>query len=229
LVDVSKRYYKTYQLALAETQAYLQRQGHSVQLTPLSAAQFWQMKRERFPDADIAFCSGLRHDQIELFLANVEDIVNQPLLLREDRLQPDVSHSLAHLQQYDIPLSVVTLRWQEQAQQLLQQFHIDHYFKQICGAADGSGAYSNFIEGKQAILSGLVRPMSADARRNTWIIGDTEADILAGQALGLSTVALSCGIRSQAYLQRLAPTTVQPNLKMAVHYLLTHAVEHSSP
>jgi hypothetical protein len=27
LVDVSKRYYKTYQLAIAETQAYLQRRG----------------------------------------------------------------------------------------------------------------------------------------------------------------------------------------------------------
>jgi phosphoglycolate phosphatase len=229
LVDVSKRYYKTYQLALAETQASLQRQGHPLQLTSLSAAQFWQMKRERIPDADIAFCSGLRHDQIELFLASVEDIVNQPLLLREDCLQPDVLRSLAHLQQHDILLSVVTLRWQEQAQQLLQQFQIDHYFKQICGAVDGSGAYSNFVEGKQALLSDLVRPLSTDARQNAWIIGDTEADILAGQALGLSTVALSCGIRSQAYLKRLEPTTVQPNLQMAVQYLLTHTINHPSP
>jgi phosphoglycolate phosphatase len=229
LVDVSKRYYKTYQLAISETQAYLQRRGQALQLTPLNAAQFWQMKRERVPDADIAFCSGLRHDQIELFLASVQDIVNQPLLLREDRLQPDVSPSLACLQQYDIPLSVITLRWQEQAQQLLQQFQIDHYFKQICGAADGSGAYDNFVEGKQALLSDLVRPMSMDARRNAWMIGDTEADMLAGKALGLSTIALSCGIRSQAYLQRLEPTTVQPDLKTAVHYLLTHTVHRKHP
>ncbi|HEY9825021.1 MAG TPA: HAD family hydrolase [Stenomitos sp.] len=219
LIDVSRRYYKTYQLAIAETQAYFQGQGRSLMLTPLSASQFWQMKQERLPDADIAFCSGLRHEQIDLFLSNVLEIVNQPILLHEDRVQPGVDESLATLRQCGAKLSVVTLRCQTQAVQLLQQFHLAHYFDSICGAADNSAAYQNYAEGKQALLECLV-DSQGNPPQQAWVIGDTEADILAGQALGMSTLAVSCGIRSQSYLERLEPTAVLPNLTAAVQYLL---------
>lgn len=222
LIDVSRRYYKTYQLAIAETQAFFQMQGRSLLLTPLSESQFWQMKQERMPDADIAFCSGLRHEQIDLFLSNVLEIVNQPILLQEDRLQPGVRQSLEHLRQNGVRLSLVTLRCQIEATQLLQELHLAHYFEDICGAEDRFSAYQNYAEEKQAILENLMRKAS-DASNQFWVIGDTEADVLAGQALGLSTVALTCGIRSHAYLQRLEPTAVLPNLPAAVGYLLANA------
>ncbi|MGB8699759.1 MAG: HAD hydrolase-like protein [Thermosynechococcaceae cyanobacterium] len=224
LVDVSRRYYKTYQLAIAETQTHAQGRGHPLFLTPLSESQFWQMKQERIPDADIAFCSGLRHEQIDRFISNVHDIVNQPILLQEDRLQPGVAQSLAQLKQHGACLSVVTLRFQAQAVQLLQQFHVSHYFDRISGAPDWFSAYQNYTEGKQAILADLIRQIQPTRDHPCWIIGDTEADVLAGQALGLSTVALTCGIRSYDYLKRLHPTTVQRNLQTATQYLLTHAV-----
>jgi phosphoglycolate phosphatase len=221
LIDVSRRYYKTYQLAIAETQAYFQSQERSLLLTPLSASQFWQMKQERIPDADIAFCSGLRHEQIELFMSNVLDIVNQPILLHEDRLQPGVIQSLEQLKRRGARLFVVTLRCQAQAVQLLQQFNLDHYFDKICGAQDRFAAYQNYTEGKQALLQNLVYDVDPITQSQCWIIGDTEADVLAGQALGLSTVAVTCGMRSHSYLKRLAPTTVQPDLQTATQYLLT--------
>jgi phosphoglycolate phosphatase len=221
LIDVSRRYYKTYQLAIAETQAYFQSQGRSLFLTPLSASQFWQMKQERIPDADIAFCSGLRHEQIELFMANVHDIVNQPILLHEDRLQPGVMQSLEQLKRRGARLFLVTLRCQAEAVQLLQQFNLAHYFDKICGAQDRFAAYQNYTEGKQALLKDLVYEVNPTAHSQCWIIGDTEADVLAGQALGLSTVAVTCGMRSHSYLKRLAPTTVQPDLQTATQYLLT--------
>jgi phosphoglycolate phosphatase len=222
IIDVSRRYYKTYQLAIAETQAYFQAQGYSLLLTPLSASQFWQMKQERMPDADIAFCSGLRHEQIDLFLSNVLEIVNQSILLQEDRLQPRVGESLEKLRQHGVRLSVVTLRCQSEARQLLQELNLAHYFDQICGAKDRASAYQNYAEEKQAILEHLIRTMKDDSGQ-LWIIGDTEADVLAGQALGLSTVALTCGIRSRSYLERLDPTTVLPDLPTAAQYLLEKA------
>ncbi len=222
LIDVSRRYYKTYQLAIAETQAHFQAQGRSLLLKPLSESQFWQMKQERMPDADIAFCSGLRHEQIDLFLLNVLEIVNQPILLQEDRVQPNVVQSLEQLRQHGVHLSVVTLRCQSEARQLLKELNLAHYFDQICGAKDRSSAYQNYAEEKQAILENLIRKVNDDSGQ-FWIIGDTEADILAGQALGLSTVALTCGIRSHAYLERLEPTTVLPDLPTAVQYLLATA------
>jgi phosphoglycolate phosphatase len=222
LIDVSRRYYKTYQLAIAETQAHFQAQGRSLLLTPLSETQFWQMKQERIPDADIAFCSGLRNEQIDLFLANVLKIVNQPILLQEDQLQPGVRQSLEQLRQCGVRLSLVTLRCQIEAQQLLQELNLAHYFDHICGAEDRFSAYQNYAEGKQAILEDLIRNVGNDCSQ-FWVIGDTEADVLAGQALGLSTVAVTCGIRSQSYLQRLEPTAVVPDLSTAVKYLLAEA------
>ena len=222
LIDVSRRYYKTYQLAIAETQAHFQAQGRSLLLTPLSEPQFWQMKQERMPDADIAFCSGLRDDQIDLFLSKVLEIVNQPILLQEDRLQPGVRQSLEQLRQHSVRLSLVTLRCQVEARQVLQEFHLAHYFDHICGTEDRFAAYQNYAEGKQAILENLMRNVSDDSSE-FWVIGDTEADVLAGQALGLSTVAVTCGIRSQSYLQRLEPTAVVPDLPTAVNYLLARA------
>jgi phosphoglycolate phosphatase len=222
LIDVSRRYYKTYQLAIAETKAHFQAKGRSLLLTPLNEAQFWQMKRERMPDNDIAFCSGLRNEEIDLFLSNVLEIVNQPILLQEDQLQPGVRQSLEQLRQRGVRLSLVTLRCQIEAQQLLQELNLAHHFDAICGAEDRFSAYQNYAEGKQAILEDLMRN-AKDASSQFWVIGDTEADVLAGQALGLSTVALTCGIRSHAYLQRLEPTTVLPDLPTAVCYLLAKA------
>jgi phosphoglycolate phosphatase len=222
LIDVSRRYYRTYQLAIAEVQAHVQER--SLSLTPLSSSQFWQMKQERMPDADIAFCSGLRHEQIELFLAKVLDIVNQPTLLQEDCVQSGVFQSLQLLKRLGASLSVVTLRCQAQAVQLLKQFQLDSFFDKICGAQDRLSAYQNYTEGKQALLRGLMAEMTPSAHSQQWMIGDTEADVQAGQALGLSTVALTCGMRSRQYLQRLEPTTVQADLRSATQYLMAQAI-----
>ena len=50
IVDVSERYYHTYQLGLAEIEAAFPH----LTLHQLSKAQFWQMKQERTPDIEIA-------------------------------------------------------------------------------------------------------------------------------------------------------------------------------
>jgi phosphoglycolate phosphatase-like HAD superfamily hydrolase len=52
------------------------------------------------------------------------------------------------------------------------------------------------------------------------MIGDTEADILAGQATGVPTIALTCGIRSRRYLQQFDPTLIHTDLLSAMHTLV---------
>ena len=52
------------------------------------------------------------------------------------------------------------------------------------------------------------------------MIGDTEADIVAGQTLGIPTIALTCGIRSHYALKKCNPTRIQSDLLSAAHYLL---------
>jgi phosphoglycolate phosphatase-like HAD superfamily hydrolase len=52
------------------------------------------------------------------------------------------------------------------------------------------------------------------------MIGDTEADLLAGQAISIPTIALTCGIRSHYYLNQFKPTRIHDDLLAAAHYLL---------
>nr|WP_238718025.1 HAD family hydrolase [Petrachloros mirabilis] len=224
LIDVSHRYYKTYQLAVAETQADFRNRGRSLQLTLLSQPQFWHMKQERLPDTDIAYCSGLRHNQIDAFLAHVHRIVNQPILLGEDRLQPGVSSAISRLHAHGARLTVITLRAQPQAVQLLQQYRLLQWFDQVHGTADEYAAYQNYAAVKAQLLqAAIAEDTQFSSRDQVWMIGDTEADVLAAQALDIPAIALTCGIRSRAYLEHLQPTTVQENLVAATQYLLQHA------
>lgn len=223
IVDVSDRYYSTYQQGLAEVQTAYQSEGISLHLHTLSKTQFWQMKQERTPDPEIALRSGLRGKQIELFLQQVRQIVNQPGLLHQDQLQPGVEWALALLHANGARLFLVTLRCQHQAEQILRQHRLEHFFSGIHGATDDQAAYFNQADHKTRLLKTAIESGQSmtpyHEAPSTWMIGDTEADILAGQATGISTIALTCGIRSQTYLQRFQPTQIQADLFSAVRYL----------
>ncbi len=219
LVDVSERYFKTYQLALADTQAVYQNRKISLPILTLSKEQFWQMKQERVADREIALRSGLRAEQIDFFLARVRQLVNQSPLLQEDHLQPGVCWALALLHACGARLEVVTLRCQAQARQILENYGVAHFFDSIRGTQDGLGAYQNFTELKEQLLAEVLAENTA-CQSDVWLVGDTEADVLAGQAAGISTIALTCGIRSATYLKRLQPTCIHNDLLSAAHYLV---------
>ncbi len=224
LVDVSERYYNTYQLALSDVQADYQLQGQRLPICGLSKDQFWQMKRDRLPDPEIALRSGLRNDQIDLFLEKVQRIVNQPTLLYQDTLQPGVRWALPLLHALGATLILVTLRRQQQATQILENYGLLHLFTDVRGTCDDQAAYGNSSEHKIHLLRSVIegRPWYGDRPTAAWMIGDTEADILAGQAIDIPTIALTCGIRSQSYLERFQPTHVHSDLLAASHYLVYH-------
>jgi phosphoglycolate phosphatase len=228
IVDVSDRYYHTYQQGLSETQADYRAQGIALRLSSLSKEQFWQMKQERTPDREIAMRSGLQAEQIDAFLQRVTQIVNQPALLHQDQLQPGVKWALALLHAQGVRLVLVTLRCQAQATQILRNYGLEHLFSQIWGTQDQNAAYTNLSEQKTQLLAQAIAACAQDQEAkdtadagSAWMIGDTEADILAGQAAGIPAIALTCGIRSQSYLQRFEPTRIHADLLSASHYLVS--------
>lgn len=222
LVDVSDRYYHTYQLALADTLTYYQTRCPDLQLTCLSKDEFWQMKRDRTPDINIASRSGLRQEQIQYFLSQVQRIVNQPALLHQDCLQPDVQWALNLLQAQGAQLILVTLRCQQQAIEILKSYGLLQLFTDIRGTKNFEAAYQNSSQHKTQLLSDILsgRPWDGVCPQSAWMIGDTEADILAGQAIGIPTIALTCGIRSQNYLEQYKPTQIHNSLLAAAEYLI---------
>lgn len=221
LVDVSERYYSTYQQALTVFAANSLSQGVRTHLRRLSKAEFWKMKQNRLGDRAIAQWSGLEGAQIDAFLKRVQQIVNQPDLLHQDRLQPGVRKAIQVLKFQGIRIVLVTLRQQDQVLEILRSHCLDASVSRIYGATEHDAAYGNHADHKTALLQTAIAAEQSDGfiTHNAWMLGDTEADIIAGQSLGVPTLALTCGIRSKAYLKRYAPTAVCADLRSAVDFL----------
>ncbi|WP_341730563.1 HAD family hydrolase [Microcoleus sp. EPA2] len=219
IVDVSDRYYTTYKQGLADTQAVYLGRGINLNLEILSKQQFWQMKQNRVPDTEIAKSSGLSGEEIAVFLGCVSRIVNQPDLLHLDRIQPGVQWAIALLHSRGVRLVLVTLRPKKQAVQILQNYGLARLFTSIRGTQMADAAYHNYTALKTELLAEVAEEFQSSLG-SAWMIGDTEADILAGQALGIPTIAVTCGIRSRHQLQQYQPSFILSDLIIAVNHLL---------
>ncbi len=226
IVDVSDRYYSTYHQALTDTAEFYRElstpPSHQTQLSVLTKAQFWQMKQNRVPDREIARQSGLGDEQMDFFLQRVMEIVNSADLLHQDKIQPGVTWALGLLRSQGRKLILVTLRDRDEAIRILEQYGLRQLFSGIYGTDNSQAAYQNYAEVKTQLLEKAMREhhvtqMDADW---SWMIGDTEADLLAGRAMGIPTIALTCGIRSERQLSQFQPTLVKADLLCAAHYLV---------
>lgn len=223
IVDVSDRYYHTYRLGLANTQTFYRTQDVLLPIRVLTKKQFWQLKQDRTPDTDIAMRSGLcQSDQIRVFLEAVARVVNDPALSERDLLQPGVRQALLRLYREGANLVVVTLRHRDQVAQILQNYGLEGCFSHIYGTHNLQDAYQNYSEIKTRLLADALAAHLArgQSRQAIWMVGDTEADILAGQALNIPTIALTCGIRSPLYLKKFHPTLMREDLLSATDDLL---------
>lgn len=211
IVDVSERYYQTYRKGLLAIEAQqLKESNTALRLKPLSKGHFWQMKQNRVADIEIALRSGLPADLFEPFMQQVEQIVNHPSLLCWDCVQPAAQAALSYFRQRNMRVVLVTLRHPCQVQEFLKVQGLEHLVDEVYGASDANAAHANRVEQKLELLLEAIAQQKAQGylTQNSWMVGDTEADILAGQATGLSTAALSCGVRSSTYLKRLKPSKV---------------------
>ena len=224
IVDVSDRYYSTYYLALTSTAEYYSKLPASSaqdQLNILTKSQFWQMKQDRVPDREIAVQSGLEDGQIDFFRQRVVEIVNSDSLLEQDKIQPGVTWALGLLRSQGSKLILVTLRNRDEAIRILEQYGLRQLFSGIYGTTNSRAAYQNYSEVKTQLLAQAMREHRATpATADNWMIGDTEADLLAGTAAGISTIALTCGIRSQWQLSQFQPTLIKADLLCAAHHLV---------
>ncbi|KPQ37551.1 MAG: putative phosphatase [Phormidesmis priestleyi Ana] len=220
IVDVSERYYQTYlkgllavelaaELATAQGQPLLARE-QGLNLKPLSKAQFWRMKQNRVADLEIAMRSGLPAELFDPFMQQVKRIVNHPNLLRWDSLQPAALGALHYFKQRNIRLVLVTLRHPRQVQAFLRSQGLEPLIDEVFGALDMNAAHANRVDHKCELLMQAIAQQKdlGHLTQNSWMIGDTEADVRAGQLMGLSTAALCCGVRSKTYLQTLSPSKV---------------------
>jgi phosphoglycolate phosphatase-like HAD superfamily hydrolase len=173
--------------------------------TPLPRDEYWEAKRARVPEAEILSRTGLSpHSATAVAAARLRRIETRRYL-RLDVPWPWTIPTLETLALSGIPLVLVTLRsssvrlaWQ------LAALGLSGYFERII-----VGAGDKTPEAKAA----LVRQEELGPLEGSILVGDTEIDIASGQALGIHTVAVRCGIRNEALLQAWSPDVILDDLR----------------
>lgn len=227
MIDSRARYYKVAQFALERTALWCKANNSSFCARLISQQEFWSLKMNRVPDLEIAMRFGLTQAQAERYLLYVKHLANHSLLENHNCPIAQVDQALGTLKRSGAKLSLLTLRPQRTAEQILIKHGWSVAFDAVHGLPDGMMQTSSNVKMKTQLLEEVISARANLVLDKSWVIGDTEADVIAGQTFGLNTAALTSGMRSHAYLTELNPTDIWPNLLEASYGITRFA--YSSP
>jgi phosphoglycolate phosphatase len=187
LLDVSARYATLHRDLL-----------RAAGLNAMAADRYWERKRARVPEEEILRELGVlgqANDYLRLRLDRVES----PDYLVLDRPWPWTHEILAQLARR-YPLVLVTAR----ANRLLLLEQLDRldlvaFFHEVLSEPARRGVDKQ----KARLIVDYLRRQELPS--DGWMVGDTEADVGAGQIVGLRTAAVRTGIRNAKLLQLAQP------------------------
>lgn len=184
LIDVAPRHYRVY---CEVTESF----GGK----PMDQQEYWSLKRDKTKWPALLTASGLPVDiefeYLKKFISKIED----PRYLDMDQLYPGAIETLTKLSSAGECYLVSLRRNEQNLLGELSRLGLTKFFSEILSGHsenDGSDVKTAIIQKKLGDDRGV-------------IIGDTEADILTGKSLGMRTVALTSGIRSESFLTALSP------------------------
>jgi phosphoglycolate phosphatase len=191
LLDGRYRHHACYRRILTD-------HGHRV----LDLAEYWEMKRQRL-DRRAQLAATGAEALYDTFLASWLALIETPELLALDRLHDGVLPKLDDWRRRGFRLLLATQR--HNALGLLAQLAdlgLWDFFAHVVGCDHAEGGVGK---------ARRVRDRVADDDQRLWV-GDTEVDVDAARTLGCPVWAVSCGIRTEAYLQSLAPDFLSASL-----------------
>ncbi|WP_315788606.1 HAD family hydrolase [Fischerella sp. JS2] len=218
IIDVSERYYRVYQFCLEE----IRRPGQKVQ--ELSKAEFWQMKRERVPETQIGMVSGLDELQAKDFSSLRRKTVHTEPYFQHDRLAVGAVDALLKIQQAGVDLAVMTMRRVWELDYAFKQYDLGKFFpKNRCYCLSNDYVKTRDIDDKPLLMARALKelPIATD----TWMVGDTEADITAAKKHGIKAIAVESGIRDRAQLKLYQPDLIVKDFGVAVDLVLERALQ----
>lgn len=113
----------------------------------------------------------------------------------ENEVYDGMEGLLTRLKQAGKYLIVATSKPEELAIQILEYFHLDHYFDDICGATlDGSR------DNKEAVIRYALEKNSVTDLDRVVMVGDRKFDILGAKAVGISSIGVLYGFGSEEEL-----------------------------
>lgn len=184
IVDVSERYYQLHLHCLSNSSKAIARD------------LYWSLKRDNIKE-DAIIATHYPQEDFARYEAERMKHIEDPDFMKHDRLIPGAVDTLAALKD-EHSLILVTLRKRPQElQDQIDALDLRQYFRNVLVAAPDLGPWQTKVQ--------MIRPYM---NMGDWIIGDTEADVKAGQELGIISCATLTGIRSEAFLKALKPDHV---------------------
>ncbi|MEH2143558.1 HAD family hydrolase [Nostoc sp.] len=213
IIDVSERYYRVYQFCLEKTR----RPGQVVQELP--KAEFWQLKRSRVPEKQIALNSGLDEAQAQEFAQLRRQTVHTEPYFHYDTLAPGAVDALLKIQQAGIDLAVMTMRRFRELDYAFQKHDLERFFPENrCYCLNNDYVKTRDIEDKPLLMARALEELPPAT--DIWMVGDTEADITAAKNYGIKVMAVESGIRDRTQLELYHPDLIVKDFSAAVDLVL---------
>lgn len=216
IIDVSPRYYHVYLHCLEE----MRHPGQSLDVLPKE--EFWSLKRACVPERQIGKRSGLNDDQAKAFAKMRGRIVHSQPFLVHDQVVPEAIATLERIQALAIDLAVMTMRHTCELEAAFQQYELARFFapnRRYC-LPDGYTKVADVHDKPNMMRQALAELPTASL---TWMIGDTEADIVAAQQHHIPHVAVLSGIRDRQQLEKYGPDYIASNIAEALELILQQA------
>lgn len=185
LLDVSARHHHVYSTVCS-----------SLGGVPLARDAYWHLKRQRTPLPEVLAQSGLPEADVTEFESKFVELIELPDSLGFDVLFPETIPVMTRLAA-TYRCTLVSLRSSQTALRAqLAVFALTPFFDSI--ENDAAGVDPSFQKAR------LIRRTVPDDDPGV-VIGDTEADVAAANALGYLSIAVSSGIRDRDILEREHP------------------------
>jgi len=184
IMDVSERYYRVYQLCLEKTRYPEQT------IIELSKAEFWHLKRSHTPELQIALKSGLDPQQGQEFSQIRKQTVHTLPYFQYDALIPTALDALSKIQSAGVDLAVMTMRRVRELDYAFNRHNLAEFFpenRRYCLSNDY--VKTRDVEDKPLLMARALAELPPVT--DTWMVGDTEADITAAKNIILRLSQLS--------------------------------------
>lgn len=220
IIDVSERYYHVYQFCLEQAKSPEQK------VKRLNKAEFWKLKRARVPEKQIGIISGLDEVQAKAFAQLRWQTVHTLPYFKYDTLAPGAVTALELMQQAGVDLAVMTMRRVRQLDYAFNRYNLGRFFpKNRCYCLSNDQVKTIDVDDKPLLMERAIAELPP--AEDTWLVGDTEADIITAKRHNVKVMAVLCGIRDRHQLELYQPDLIVQDLSEAVdrlsHSSLTQA------
>jgi phosphoglycolate phosphatase-like HAD superfamily hydrolase len=212
IMDLADRYYHVYQLCLAQ----VRKPDQAINI--LTKAEFWAYKRAKVPEQQVGIASGLTADQAEIFKQIRDRTAHQLQYLSLDQVISGAIPALERIQASGVELIVMTLRRTCELNAAFEQYGLDRFFtpsSRYC-LSDNYQKQGD-IKDKTQLMTQALSELKPEPI--TWMIGDTETDIIAAQTHGIRVIGVLSGIRDRDRLEQYQPDRIVADLAAAVDYV----------